>query len=206
MSDSAAPPKVAAVVLAAGASRRLGQPKQLILIEGESLLRRSARLAIEAGCQPVVVVLGFDAERMLPELAGLAVDVAINANWSSGMGSSLACGVQAVLAARPEADALLVLVCDQPRLTASHLGALLARHAAGPAAIVASAYAGRSGVPAIFAAGLFPELQHLEGDRGARDLIFCHGAQTVDWPDGALDIDTPTDLSSLCMCAIKKAE
>jgi molybdenum cofactor cytidylyltransferase len=185
---------VAAVVLAAGASRRLGRPKQLILHDGESLLRRTARLALEAGCAPVVVVLGFEAEVMRAELGGLAIDVAVNPNWPDGMGSSLACGVRAALGVRPKTDALLVLVCDQPRLTMAHLHALLAHQTAGAAALTASAYAGKSGVPAVFAASFFPELMQLEGDRGARDLILRHGAQTVDWPEGIHDIDLPEDL------------
>lgn len=189
--------KAAAVVLAAGASRRLGQPKQLVPIEGESLLRRTARLALEAGCAPVVVVLGFEAERMAEELAGLPAEMVVNAQWLSGMGSSLACGVAAALRARPEMDALLLLVCDQPRLTANHLRRLLARHAAGSAPVTASAYAGRAGVPAIFAPALFSDLESIEGDQGARGLISRHGAQTVDWPDGACDIDLPDDLELL---------
>jgi molybdenum cofactor cytidylyltransferase len=186
--------KAAAVVLAAGASRRLGQPKQLVPIEGESLVRRTARLALEAGCAPVVVVLGFEAERMAAELAGLAVEVVVNGNWSFGMGSSLACGVAAARRARPELDALLLLVCDQPRLSANHLRELFAGHASGSAAITASAYAGRAGVPAVFAPSLFSELEQIEADRGARELILRHSALTVDWPDGAYDIDLPEDL------------
>jgi molybdenum cofactor cytidylyltransferase len=184
-------------VLAAGASRRLGQPKQLLRVEGEGLLHRTARLALEGGCSPVVVVLGFTAEPMAAELAGLAAVTVINANWSSGMGSSLACGVAAALRMRPEMDALLVLVCDQPRLTANHLRHLLASHAAGSRAITASTYAGRAGVPAVFSRSLFPELERIEGDRGARDLILSHGAQMVPWPEGVYDIDLPEDLDPL---------
>jgi molybdenum cofactor cytidylyltransferase len=187
--------KAAAVVLAAGASRRLGQPKQLIPLQGESLLRRTARLALQAGCAPVVVVLGFDHARMAGELAGLDVATVVNGNYSSGMGSSLACGVASARWARPEMDALLVLVCDQPCLTAEHLWRLLAVHASsGSVAITASAYSGHAGVPAVFSASLFEELERIEGDQGARDLIGRRGARVVDWPDGAWDIDLPEDL------------
>jgi molybdenum cofactor cytidylyltransferase len=190
-------PKAAAVVLAAGASQRLGRPKQLIPLEGESLVRRTARLALEVGCAPVVVVLGFEAERVGAALAGLHVATVVNAKWSSGMGSSLACGAVAARRARPEMDALLTLVCDQPRLTAEHLRRLLAFHASsGSAAITASAYSGRAGVPAVFSRSLFEELERIEGDRGARDLIARHEGHTVDWPGGAWDIDWPEDLQS----------
>ncbi|HTW46484.1 MAG TPA: nucleotidyltransferase family protein [Acidobacteriaceae bacterium] len=192
--ETGAAQKAAAVVLAAGASRRLGRPKQLVQVEGESLLRRTARLALEAGCALVIVVLGFEAERLRAELAGLPVEVTINANWSSGMGSSLACGVAAARRMRPEMDALLLLVCDQARLTADHLRRLLARHASGSVAVTASGYAGRFGVPAVFAPGLIPELERIEGDHGARKLILRSNPRIVDWPDGADDVDLPRDL------------
>lgn len=197
MPDPEVGPKVGAVVVAAGASHRLGQPKQLIPVEGEGLLHRTARLALEAGCVPVVIVLGFEAERMAADLGGLAVEAVVNASWSFGMGSSLARGVAAARRARPEMDALLLLVCDQPRLTANHLRHLVDRHTAGTVGITASAYAGRVGVPAVFARSLFPELERIEGDCGARALIFSHGAQAVEWPDGAYDIDLPEDLLAL---------
>jgi molybdenum cofactor cytidylyltransferase len=194
MPDRGSRSTVAAVVLAAGASRRLGQPKQLLLMEGESLVHRTARLALEAGCAPVIVVLGFQAHRLAGELADLTVEIATNANWSSGMGSSLACGAAAARRSHPEMAALLLLVCDQPRLSTNHLRYLLDRHAEGASAITASAYAGRAGVPAVFAPALVPELERMDGDRGARDLILRHGSIAIDWPDGAMDIDLPEDL------------
>jgi molybdenum cofactor cytidylyltransferase len=186
--------KAGALVLAAGASTRLGRPKQLIEIEGESLLRRTVRLALEAGCAPVCVVVGFEAERMAAAVTSLSVESIVNASWSSGMGSSLACGVAAARQQRPEMDALLVLVCDQPRLTANHLRHLLRLHSAGQGPVTASAYAGSAGVPAVFSRSLFAELERIDGDRGARALILRYGAQTVDWPEGVCDIDLPTDI------------
>lgn len=196
--------RCAAVVLAAGASTRLGQAKQLVEVDGESLLRRTARLALEAGCDPVFVVLGYEADRIRTELTGLAVETVANPEWQEGMGSSVRCGV-AALGSRlahttgPGLENLLLLVCDQPRLTAEHLQALLARHATGSAAITASQYAGKTGVPAVFAAELVPELLQCSGDRGARDLIRRNPArvQGVPWPEGAVDLDRPEDLESL---------
>jgi len=194
--------RCAAVILAAGASTRLGQAKQLIEVEGESLLRRTARLTLEAGCAPVVVVLGYEAERMRAGLEGPGVDVVENANWREGMGSSVRCGVRAAFAegktgARP--DTVLLLVCDQPRLTAGHLRALLAQQATGGMAITASQYAGRNGVPAVFAAELVPELLACAGDQGAREVIRKDPTRVrgVEWPEGAIDIDRPEDLKGL---------
>lgn len=199
--------RCAAVVLAAGASTRLGQAKQLIEKSGESLLRRTTRLALEAGCAPVVVVLGFEAERMRAELRDLPVSIAVNSEWPAGMGTSVRCGVAAALAngsstARAPGSVLL-LVCDQPRLSVKHLLGLLARHGATPnggkAAITASVYAGRPGVPAVFAAELVPELLQCAGDQGARAVIRQDPTrvQMVDWPEGAMDVDRPEDLEGL---------
>lgn len=189
--------RCAAVILAAGASTRLGQAKQLIEVGGERLLRRTARLALEAGCAPVVVVLGCEAERMRAELAGLSVAVAVNPEWREGMGSSLRCGVSSLDATG--LVSILLLVCDQARLTGDHLRALLTRHAAAGLAITASQYAGRAGVPAIFAAKLVPELLACAGDRGAREVIRRDAArvQVVEWAEGATDIDEPADLEGL---------
>ncbi|HEY6445411.1 MAG TPA: nucleotidyltransferase family protein [Acidobacteriaceae bacterium] len=183
---------IAAVVLAAGASRRLGEPKQLIQIEGESLLRRSVRLAVEAGSAPVLVVLGFAADRMRGELAGLAAEAIENGGWQEGMGSSLRCGVAAA-AARPEVDGVLAMVCDQPRLTAEHLRGLMDLHRKTGGALTASFYGGRAGVPAVFGRLLFGELLDLQADRGARGVIEAHADQTrtIAWPEGEMDMDRP---------------
>jgi molybdenum cofactor cytidylyltransferase len=201
--------RCAAVLLAAGASTRLGQPKQLIRIEGESLLHRTARLALEAGCSPVHVVLGFEAERLRPELSSLPVNIVVNPNWNEGMGASIRSGMEALRTQRPQPEAVLILVCDQPRLTTGHLRELLTLHTATSGgtndtgashpAITASLYAGRSGVPAVFSSKLFPALLASQGDRGARDLIRAHSeeVQGIPWPPGELDLDRPEDLTTI---------
>ena len=192
--------RCAAVVLAAGASTRLGQPKQLLLVDGESMLRRTARMAVESGCSPVYVIVGFNAQQMQAELQGLAVEVVVNDTWREGMGSSLRVGMEVLRKAEPPADAVLVLVCDQPRLTADHLRQLLTLHkATGSVGITASVYGQRAGVPAIFWSRLFPALLASQGDRGARDLIRASATevQGIPWPEGELDIDRPEDLSTI---------
>lgn len=190
---------VAAVVLAAGASTRLGNPKQLIEMDGESLLRRTVRLAAEAGCAPVFVVLGFEAERMRPEPDGLPAVVVINQRWQEGMGSSLRCGMEAVSTLESKPAGVLLLVCDQPKLTAEHLRRLLEEQDGEPGRIAASAYGERAGVPAVFGLDFFAELLAIEGDRGARDVIRRHMnvVEAVPWPDGEVDLDWPEDLKEL---------
>jgi molybdenum cofactor cytidylyltransferase len=180
--------RVAAVILAAGASTRLGEPKQLAMLGGERLLERAVRVAVEAGCAPVVVVLGAQAERILAECDFEAAQIVINEAWSEGMASSIRAGIAAIAGV---CDAAVVMTCDQPAVTPDHLRKLAAACAGSSAA---SAYAGRKGVPACFAAGHFPELNGLKGETGARSLL--ESAQAVDLELGELDIDTVESLEA----------
>ncbi len=180
--------RIAAVVLAAGASRRLGEPKQLVRLGGERLLERAVRVAREAGCDPVLVVLGCGAERIAAECALGAAQVVMNEDWAEGMGASIRVGV----ATLPEdVDGAVVMTCDQPAVTADHLGRLID---AGGDAVAASAYVGRGGVPAFFRARYFAELLQLRGDAGARALL--ETAVAVELRQGELDVDTPDDRSA----------
>lgn len=195
--------RCAALVLAAGSSSRLGRPKQLLRIQGESLLHRTARLALEAGCSPVYIVVGFEAQAMTHELLDLPVEAVLNAGWTEGMGSSVRTGIHALRNADPRLDAVLLLVCDQPNLTAEHLRNLLARnrarHVEGKKSVTASFYAGKAGVPAVFPQELFEEIAVCSGDQGARELIRAHAAdvETIPWAGGEVDLDRPEDLTAI---------
>jgi CTP:molybdopterin cytidylyltransferase MocA len=175
---------IAAVVLAAGASRRLGSPKQLEMVGGETLLERAVRVARGAGCSPVIVVLG--AEAPLMPRSGMPVGVlsVMNNQWAEGMASSVRAGVRACDAA---VEGVVLMTCDQPAITAEHLQSLMSGHE-----IRASRYAGRNGVPAFFPRRYFDELLALTGDTGARALLVA--AEAVDLKDGDLDVDTAEDL------------
>jgi molybdenum cofactor cytidylyltransferase len=176
---------IPAVVLAAGASKRLGEPKQLVTIAGETLLERAVRTAREAGCSPVVVVLGAGHVEILGYTRlGDAVQV-INAEWAEGMASSIRLGMRTVVA--DGADGVVLMACDQPAVTALHLRALMAS-----GEVMASAYAERRGVPAYFPASAFAALMELQGDVGARELLRDAGA--IDLPDGEVDVDTAIDV------------
>jgi molybdenum cofactor cytidylyltransferase len=189
----------AAILLAAGASTRLGQPKQLVQIEGETLLRRTTRLAIESACSPVFVVLGGNAASFLPEIRDLRATVLLNNEWRSGMASSLKLGINAALAANPQMRNILALVCDQPRLDPPLLQSLLATHRSVRNLISASQYGETLGVPAIFSRDVFPELLALTGDQGARKILLRHreNVAAVPFPGGDFDLDTPEDLARL---------
>jgi molybdenum cofactor cytidylyltransferase len=189
--------EVGAVLLAAGASRRLGAPKQLAEISGETLVRRAARAALEAGCAPVVVVLGAEGDAVEDALRGLPLERVRNEAWREGMASSLRAGLAALEAAAPEGHGALLLLVDQPAVDAALLRRLLARFAEGGGArIAACAYGGGHGAPAIFPRSLFPALAALRGDRGAKALLAARRAEllAVDFPAGELDVDTAEDL------------
>lgn len=188
----------AAIILAAGASTRLGRPKQLVEVEGESLLRRTTRLAIESGCSPVFVILGRDAASFLPELGDLEATALINEEWQSGMASSLQVGLKAVLAGNGLPNTM-VLVCDQPQLDLALLQGLLTKHRSLRPSMTASQYGETLGVPAIFSKQIFGELLDLAGDQGARKILMRHreDVSAVPFPGGGFDLDTPEDLARL---------
>src|SRR5271169_3698885 len=163
---------VAAIILAAGASRRLGRPKQLLLHKGETLLVRAIRLAGEAGASPVIVVLGAHYPEIRAAVSfGNAMGV-VNDDWEQGIASSIHAGLDVLDSILPNAPGALLMTCDQPRLSAGHLRALIGGFSAqSTPAIVASKYAGTLGVPAVFPRSIFPGLRGLRGDQGARALL-----------------------------------
>jgi len=199
MSESQVETSCAAIVLAAGASTRLGQPKQLLQVNGESLLHRTIRLAEEAGCAPIFVVLGFEAERMHPETADLNVRVVLNPEWQSGMGSSLRSGMEVLMKESQLPQKVVLLLSDQPILSSEILFSLVKKSVETGSLIVASSYTGRLGVPAVFRKELYPDLQKVEGDKGAREVIqvYRDQAASIDFPEGVIDIDTAQDLELL---------
>ena len=178
-------------MLAAGASTRLGFPKQLILYEGEPLVRRIAGAAAEAGADPVVVVLGAESELIAPALAGLAsVRTIVNASWRDGLASSLAAGLEEIF--RDDAiDGVLVTLADQPLVDATALRQLVIAFGADRR-IVASAYDDTVGVPAVFAREHADELRHLKGDAGAGAWLRSRPKEVTRIPleAAAFDIDT----------------
>ena len=191
---------LSAVVLAAGASRRYGEPKQLVRYRGETLLERSIRLARTAGAKQVCVVLGYrgDVIQRVLEKNRVFLDcgsAVLNPRWRDGMGRSLACGICAL---PPNAGAALVCLSDQPMLEAGELAKLVSVWRRNPRAAVASHYAGRLGVPAIFPRSWFGALKLLTDDRGAQVLLAsASGVLSVPMPNAAVDIDRPEDLSQL---------
>ena len=190
---------IAAVLLAAGGSSRMGRAKQALRHRGRTLLRSAAEAVSEAGLEAVVVVLGADAEGLRGELAGLNVTVAVNERWADGISGSIRRGVEAALASAPAAEGLLLATCDQPRLTAGIVRRVRDAHDGRPECCVACEYAGTVGTPALLGSAWFDRLARLAGDAGAKGLLLDAGDDLVrlPWPEGAIDVDRPEDYDAL---------
>jgi molybdenum cofactor cytidylyltransferase len=191
--------RLAAVVLAAGGSTRFGKPKQFALFQGETFIARMVTAAIEAGCARVVVVTGEDSTQVSLELSGLAVSIAMNPNWQSGLGSSIAVGIRHAMDLTPDLEAVVLLTCDQPFVTVAVLAQLIQLRLTSGKPIIASAYAETIGIPALFDRSCFPDLLRLKGDSGAKGIILTRpqDVASFDFPAGEIDIDTAADYEKL---------
>ena len=188
---------VALLLLAAGASTRMGRPKQLLPYHGRTLLRHAAETAAATGCAPIVLVTGALHDELVGEVNGLPVQAVHNPEWPSGMASSIRAGLTAVAQAQPAA--VLIMLTDQPLATPELLRQLVARQQQTQALIVAAAYGDTVGVPAVFDQTMIPQLLQLQGQQGAGRLIASLGAAVgrVPFPAGLLDVDTPEEYAAL---------
>jgi len=189
--------KIGIIVLAAGASVRMGTPKQLLKINGISLIRHAAQNAIDCNCGPVVVVIGANAGLITLEVNGLAMEIAVNQDWKSGMSSSIRCGLKALLVAHPETESVILFLADQPNVTGTSLRKLTTAHVQCGSALVAASYSGHVGTPALFSRTYFDELLKVEGQGGAKKILELHATRvlSVDFPEAACDLDTPEEVA-----------
>ena len=188
--------EVGTIILAAGSSSRLGQSKQLLEWNGKSLLQRAIDIA--TACGNTIVVLGSEADKHQKTISS-KVHIVLNENWVEGMGSSLKAGLRYLIHNLPNVDSVIIMVCDQPLVTVEHLHTLIEKHVSSGASVVASYYASTPGVPALFHKVLFESILQLENNQGAKKLIETNlpSAELVNFQEGALDIDTPDDISLL---------
>jgi molybdenum cofactor cytidylyltransferase len=193
----ASPGTVALLLLAAGASTRMGQPKQLLAYRGRTLLRHAAETAVATGCAPLVLVTGAIHEPLAAEVADLPVRVVHNPAWETGMASSIHAGLAVAAAAQP--TAYLIMLSDQPLVTPELLRQLVVQQQHTHAPIVAAAYGDTLGVPAIFHHSMLPALRELQGPQGASRLIASLGSAVgrVAFPAALLDVDTPEQYAAL---------
>jgi molybdenum cofactor cytidylyltransferase len=187
------------IILAAGQSSRLGQPKQLLSYKGKTLLQHSIENALRIEAQSVLVVLGASKDLIRKEITYPNISIVENPEWDSGIASSIKSGLRALRNTSPESDAILLMVCDQPFIDSGVLQRLLHAQKNTGRAIVGSSYDSTYGIPALFHSSLFPELMELSGDTGAKKLFDKYRTQSffVPFHNGGIDIDTEEDYEKL---------
>jgi molybdenum cofactor cytidylyltransferase len=185
--------KIAVVILAAGSSSRMGEPKQLLQVGKDSLIRKAAATALATNAFKVIVVLGHSADNIRSTVDDFPVSILINEQWAKGMGSSIKCGVSFLK--ENSLDAAILMTCDQPLLIADHLDALVRKFQQHKAGIVASRYNGLLGIPALFDKSLFDRLLQIDDQHGAKKVIEenLDRVLSVEFDGGSIDLDTPED-------------
>lgn len=201
MSDQNDKSEIGLILLAAGESRRLGKPKQLLKFDGKTLIRHLAEMTLASNCSPICVVLGAKVDEIRAEIDDLPLEIAINENWQNGMSSSLKTGLKKLLAIAPNLAAVVVALCDQPFITSTITNRLAETYQKTNAPIVASEYAETIGVPALFSHLIFDELLNLSTENGAKQIIKNHLASVVSIsvPEAEIDIDTTDDYEKVIL-------
>ncbi|RAV99352.1 nucleotidyltransferase family protein [Pseudochryseolinea flava] len=184
------------IILAAGTSSRMGQSKQLLKIGNVSLLKHATQQALGASSH-VTVVLGANANEHEVELRATPIQIAVNTQWQKGIGSSIKTGIKSILSVSPHIDGVLIMLCDQPKVTTAYLNTMIKTFGDSHGAIVVSRYEGTLGVPAIFSNEHFHDLLGLEDASGAKSVImrYPNDVSAIDSPEAATDLDTPEDYS-----------
>lgn len=183
---------MAAIILAAGASRRMGQPKQLLLYRGQTLLSHITQIAISSYCSPVIVILGANGAKIEPEIVRFPITIVKNNYWDKGISNSISCGINYIQKQYSNIDAALFLTCDQPFVSVNLIEQLISAYHVTNKPIIASRYGETLGIPALFSRGFFSPLMQLKGDRGAKKIINQHPhlVNEIDFPQGKFDLDT----------------
>lgn len=189
------------IVLAAGASSRLGRPKQLLAFDGKTLLQHALQTAKASSLHPVVLILGAAAETIQNDISDQEIHVTVNEAWQEGMASSIRCGLSAIKKISSAIEGVILMVCDQPFVSGSLLNELVATHQKTGSRVVASSYGETFGPPVFFHQSLFDELLQLTGDVGARSIVKQHAneVEIVPFPKGVFDVDTEAEYARLKM-------
>ena len=188
---------VAGIILAAGRSSRLGSGSKMLLDwQGEVFVHKVARTALEAGLDPVVIVVGSESARIVEGVQDLPVTIAVNPDWETGQSSSIRCGVGALSA---KCGGSIFLLGDQPQVTPMIIGALMEEHRRSLSPILAPLVEGKRATPVLFDRSTFVDLGQLQGDVGGRALFSKYPVVWLPWNDSLLllDVDTPEDYQRL---------
>ncbi|RYU97285.1 nucleotidyltransferase family protein [Emticicia agri] len=189
---------VGIVILAAGASSRMGVPKQLLHIDGLSLIKRMTEMAMDTPCYPVVVVLGANRQLIRKELERMPITIIDNPQWENGMSSSLKMGLVGSYMTFKELEAVIFLTVDMPLVSVELIqkmiekAEIVAEDRKESPDIVACKYNGQIGIPVLFKRKMFNQLLELKGDNGAKKVILANKEHTatIDFPEGKIDLDT----------------
>ncbi|MEM8675377.1 MAG: nucleotidyltransferase family protein [Cyanobacteria bacterium P01_G01_bin.67] len=190
---------IAAIILAAGASRRMGRPKQLLPYRGQTLLSYVTECAIASPCNSVIVILGANANKIEPEIAQLPIKIVKNLEWNEGISSSISCGITYIKEQSLNIDGVIILTCDQPFISPEVIEKLINTYNLTDKLMIASSYKETLGIPALFDRSLFSELMELKGDRGAKKIInkYPNLVHIIDFSQGEIDLDTFKDYQQL---------
>ena len=186
------------ILLAAGESKRFGSPKQLLLYKGKTLLQQAIDTALSSGCEPILVVIGANEPTIHASTNFNGTSVIENEGWKEGMASSVRIGISA-LQSKPDINQAIIMLCDQPFVNSALLKSLIDRKKATQKKIITCFYNETLGPPALFDQTVFNELLQLRGNEGAKKILFHNkeNIDTVSFPMGAMDIDTPQDYNNL---------
>lgn len=186
------------LLLAAGASSRMGQSKQLLPIKGKPLLQHMVEIASESKAGKVIVVLGANEKKHKETIQGYSIDVLNNHQWQKGMGSSIKLGLKFINERFPESEGVIISVCDQPHLSTAHFVRLCKTFSETEKSIVASSYKDTLGVPILFSRKRFSDLLSIEDTEGAKKIIQIHknDVTSIPFPLGEIDLDTMEDYNT----------
>ncbi len=193
------PKNVAIVILAAGASSRMGQPKQLLPWKDTTLLGNAIGKATASDAKSVVVVLGANATQIKKGITETALEIIENKRWASGLGSSIACGTDFLIKKRNRPNGILIMLADQPFIDTVYLNAMIATFNPDQEVIIATAYKNRAGVPALFSENFYKKLTKLDDDSGAKRIIdrYIENVSILELQQKTVDIDTKSDYEDL---------
>ncbi len=193
------PSQIGLILLAAGESKRMGVPKQLLEYQGHSLIRHATEIAIASICRPIVVVLGAYGDRLKSEIDSLPVTICQNLDWQQGMSTSISVGIKRLTTTASKINGVIIALADQPLITAQVYNQLVERYQETQQKAIASIYSDTLGVPALFDRILFPQLLNIKAKGGAKQLLTKYSDRTLNLnvPEAAIDIDTPNDYQNL---------
>ncbi|MBR9997784.1 MAG: nucleotidyltransferase family protein [Cyclobacteriaceae bacterium] len=193
--------KIAIIILGAGASTRLNQPKQLLEYKGKTLIENAVNTALDSNFGPVYVVLGSNGREIVQKLKSYREKIKViqNSKWEEGVSSSIRAALKEIEKDEPEIYGIIITLVDQPLINVSHLIKMIKSHFTFGKKIIASGYGGSFGVPAFFHRNVFPYVEKLEGDQGAKSLIskLKLDVHIIPNADAEIDIDSEEDYKNL---------